>query len=73
MSIGTNERERQRPNGSATAQWTTADAAELYEVARWGQGYFSVNDAGHMQVHPTRDAARAIDLKQLVDRLSCAG
>ncbi len=72
MSTATNERLRPQ-NGSATAQWTAADAAELYEVARWGQGYFSVNDAGHMQVHPTRDAARSVDLKKLVDRLELRG
>jgi arginine decarboxylase len=72
MNTVTNERPRPQ-NGSATAQWTAADAAELYEVARWGQGYFSVNDAGHMQVHPTRDATRSVDLKKLVDRLELRG
>jgi arginine decarboxylase-like protein len=25
-----------------TEQWTVGDAADLYEVARWGNGYFSV-------------------------------
>ena len=43
--------------------WTVADAAELYEVARWGNGYFSINDAGHVCVHPTKDPDRSIDLK----------
>ena len=37
--------------------------------SRWGNGYVSVNDAGHVQVHPTKDPAKAIDLKELVDRL----
>ena len=41
--------------------------------ARWGKGYFSVNDAGHVCVHPTKDPARAIDLKELVDRLQLRG
>ncbi|MGD9903131.1 MAG: biosynthetic arginine decarboxylase [Vicinamibacterales bacterium] len=72
MSTVTNERQRPQ-NGSATAQWTAADAAEHYEVARWGQGYFSINAAGNVQVHPTRDAARAVDLKKLVDRLEMRG
>ena len=49
------------------------DASELYEVARWGNGYFSVNAAGHVQVHPTKDPARAIDLKELIDRLQLRG
>ena len=53
--------------------WSVVDAAELYEVARWGNGYFSVNDAGHVSVHPTKDRGRSIDLKQLVDRLQLRG
>src|SRR5215208_4730858 len=58
---------------SATRSWSVHDASELYEVARWGNGYFSVNDAGHVQVHPTKETAKAIDLKELVDRLQLRG
>ena len=54
-------------------RWSVADAAELYEVARWGKGYFSVNRDGHVCVHPTKDPERSIDLKQLVDRLQLRG
>jgi arginine decarboxylase len=61
------------PNGSTARKWTVHDASELYEVARWGNGYFSVNASGHVQVHPTKDAASAIDLKELVDRLQLRG
>ncbi|MDR1990325.1 MAG: biosynthetic arginine decarboxylase [Acidobacteriaceae bacterium] len=53
--------------------WTTADATELYEIARWGNGYFSIGDNGHVQIHPTEDVHRAIDLKQLVDHLQLRG
>src|SRR5262245_34105437 len=53
--------------------WTVADAAELYEVGRWGQGYFGINDHGHVVVHPTKDPARSIDLKELVDQLQLRG
>ena len=49
--------------------WRTAYAADLYEVARWGNGYFSVGPNGHLLVHPHKDPTRSIDLKQLVDRL----
>ena len=54
-------------------RWTVAEAAELYEVANWGKGYFSVSEQGHVCVHPTKEAGRAIDLKQLVDRLAVRG
>src|SRR6187455_2319439 len=58
---------------STTRAWSVHEASELYEVARWGNGYVSVNEAGHVQVHPTKDLARAIDLKELVDRLQLRG
>ena len=53
--------------------WSVSDAAELYEILRWGKGYFSISGAGHVQVHPTKDPARAIDLKQLADDLQARG
>ncbi|MGQ9575097.1 MAG: biosynthetic arginine decarboxylase [Thermoguttaceae bacterium] len=56
-----------------TRPWSVSDAAELYEVDAWGKGYFSINDQGHLCVHPTKDPHRAIDLKQLVDRLQARG
>ncbi len=54
-------------------RWTVTDAAELYEVSNWGKGYFSVNQQGHVCVHPRKDPTRSIDLKQLVDRLQIRG
>ncbi|MBL8144169.1 MAG: biosynthetic arginine decarboxylase [Acidobacteria bacterium] len=56
-----------------TDTWSPVDAAELYEVARWGKGYFSVSGDGHMLVHPTKDPQKSIDLKQLVDHLQLRG
>ena len=53
--------------------WTHVDAAELYEIDRWGQGYFSVGDNGHVLIHPTKEPGRSIDLKQLVDHLQLRG
>ena len=53
--------------------FTVTDATELYEVERWGKGYFSISDAGHVLVHPTKDPARSIDLKQLTDHLLLRG
>jgi arginine decarboxylase len=56
-----------------TERWTPQDASELYDVARWGKGYFSVGDQGHVLVHPEKDPARSIDLKQLIDTLVLRG
>src|SRR4030095_17052638 len=53
--------------------FTVTDATELYEVDRWGKGYFSISSEGHVLVHPTKDPSRAIDLKQLTDHLVLRG
>ena len=75
MSTATNGRAAPSTTAatSPTRAWSVHDASELYEVSRWGNGYFSVNSSGHLEVHPTRDPQRAIDLKQLVDRLQLRG
>src|SRR6266508_3051200 len=76
MSTLTNGRAAAPPlaaSTSSTTAWTVHDASELYEVPRWSNGYFSINGDGHVQVHPTKDQARAIDLKELIDRLQLRG
>lgn len=54
-------------------RWTTTEAAEFYDVASWGKGYFSVGDNGNLFVHPSKELQRKIDLKQLVDTLEWRG
>jgi arginine decarboxylase len=54
-------------------RWTTTDAAEMYDVAAWGKGYFSIGDNGNVFVHPGKDPERKIDLKELVDTLEWRG
>ncbi len=49
--------------------WTITDAKEAYDISRWGNGYFGINELGHVTVHPDKNPERAIDLKQLVDQL----
>ncbi|MCA9207074.1 MAG: hypothetical protein KDA55_01905, partial [Planctomycetales bacterium] len=57
----------------ATRNWSTADATELYEVERWGKGYFSIGPSGDLLVHPTKETSRSINMKQLIDRLQLRG
>ncbi|HUP25770.1 MAG TPA: biosynthetic arginine decarboxylase [Thermoanaerobaculia bacterium] len=60
---------------AAGERWTAARSAELYEIDRWGQGYFSVGDNGNVLVHPRRSRAPegSVDLKELVDQLELRG
>jgi arginine decarboxylase len=50
-------------------RWTPADSLDLYNIRGWGNNYFSVNDEGHMVVHPGGPGTPAIDLKELVDEV----
>ena len=54
-------------------RWSTTDAAEHYDVASWGKGYFSVAPSGNLCVHPAKDPHRSIDLKELIDTLVLRG
>ncbi|HEY9142278.1 MAG TPA: biosynthetic arginine decarboxylase [Bryobacteraceae bacterium] len=56
-----------------TERWTPQVASDFYDVASWGKGYFSVGDNGHVLVHPEKDPARSIDLKELIDTLVLRG
>ena len=56
-----------------TERWTPQVASDFYDVASWGKGYFSVGENGHVRVHPEKDPARSIDLKELVDTLVLRG
>src|SRR2546421_1411040 len=54
-------------------KWKTQDATETYGVRHWGKGYFGINPAGHVTIHPDKRPDRAIDLKGLVDQLQARG
>src|SRR5580704_5051782 len=54
-------------------KWKIQDALETYGVRHWGKGYFHINQAGHVTVHPGKNPAQAIDLKELVDQLQARG
>ena len=47
------------------SNFASGDALALYNVDRWGSGYFGINEAGNLVVHPRRNGER-IDLMELV-------
>ncbi|MDF1578741.1 MAG: biosynthetic arginine decarboxylase, partial [Desulfobulbales bacterium] len=49
---------------------TPAEMCELYNIKRWGSGYFSVNDRGHLCVLPERreDGPR-IDFMEVIEEI----
>ena len=48
------------------APWSTDDAARLYRTAAWGEGYFSINAAGHVEVSVPGQGPR-VDLAELAE------
>ena len=60
-------------NGGMPRKWTTADSSETYGIKAWSQGYFSINDLGHVVAHPRGVESGQIDLKELVDEVSRRG
>jgi arginine decarboxylase len=53
--------------------WSLQDAIETYNIANWGKGYFSINEKGHVSVHPDKSSRYSIDLKELADQLQGRG
>jgi arginine decarboxylase len=53
--------------GTSSEPWDVARALHTYNIARWGNGYFGVNDAGNMTVHPLQDQGPGLDLMAVVD------
>ncbi|RRW36284.1 arginine decarboxylase [Ectopseudomonas oleovorans] len=55
------------------SQWTVADSRSVYGIRHWGAGYFSINDAGRIEVRPNGPDSQPIDLYQQVDELRQSG
>lgn len=50
--------------------WTKEDADEVYHISRWGDGYFDINNEGHLCVLPNRDPkGPRIDISEVIDEM----
>src|SRR5262245_52049173 len=70
-------------------RWTAADAEDIYNIPRWGCGYFGVNERGNLIVTPQSEgdlvnalaplsivrlgSRGEIDMKELIDELVARG
>jgi arginine decarboxylase len=50
----------------AKIAWTTQDAAELYRLEAWSDGFFVVNERGHVAVKPFDNDPLTIDIMDVV-------
>ncbi len=47
--------------------WSLIDASELYNLERWGLGYFDMDDEGFLVANPSSDTTKSIRIFDLVD------
>ncbi|MBX3395949.1 MAG: biosynthetic arginine decarboxylase [Phycisphaerae bacterium] len=57
------------PRSDILHKWTVEDSIDLYNVRKWGAGFFSANERGNIRVSPRGPDGPAFDLKELVDEL----
>ena len=58
------------PRSDVLHKWSVEDSIDLYNVRKWGAGFFSVNERGNVSVSPRGPDGPSFDLKELVDELS---
>nr|WP_231886629.1 biosynthetic arginine decarboxylase [Methylomonas methanica] len=56
-----------------TQTWSIEQSKQLYAIQQWGNGYFSINDQGHVCVKPQADCATEIDLFDIAQALRDKG
>lgn len=57
-------------NLDAVKEWTTKDSDEIYQISRWGEGYFRVNDKGDLCVTPSRsEGGPVINMMEVVEEM----
>lgn len=60
-------------NPTPCHDWSIDHARDLYRVAEWGLGFFGINPAGHVTVHPRREQGPGLDLAAVVETLATRG
>jgi len=50
----------------APKQWTVEDAADLYCIEGWSDGFFHIGEDGHVKARPTHDGELSIDIPAVV-------
>ena len=54
-------------------EWSVADSRRVYGIRHWGAGYYSINEAGNVEVRPHGPHGAPIDLHELVGQLRASG
>ena len=58
---------------ASPAEWTVADASELYRVQSWGEPYFFINEQGHVGIRALDEHGTTMDMVKIVAELRRRG
>jgi arginine decarboxylase len=53
--------------------WDIQQARNLYNIHRWGAGYFDISDAGHVIAKPLRTEGASVDLTDVIEEAKARG
>jgi arginine decarboxylase len=56
-----------------THPWDIAAARNLYNVHRWGVGYFDINEEGHVVAKPLQESGAVVDLTDVIEEAKGRG
>ncbi|MFK7760257.1 MAG: biosynthetic arginine decarboxylase [Phycisphaerales bacterium] len=69
----TNPAQHDHSSINRSIDWSIHKARELYRVNQWGNGYFDINQQGHLIVTPSGQHSQAIDLQHVLQTLKEQG
>jgi arginine decarboxylase len=53
--------------------WDIQQARNLYNIHRWGAGYFDISETGHVVAKPLREAGASVDLTDVIEEAKARG
>ena len=60
-------------SSEASEPWDVQQARNLYNVHRWGAGYFDISEAGRVIAKPQREAGASVDLTDVIEEAKARG
>src|SRR5579872_514570 len=60
-------------SSEANEHWDVQQARNLYNIHRWGAGYFDISEAGRVIAKPQRDAGASVDLTDIIEEAKARG
>src|SRR5262245_60551782 len=60
-------------SSEANQGWDVQQARNLYNIQRWGAGYFDINEGGRVVAKPQREAGASVDLTDVIEEAKARG